>query len=115
MMGQVGFDELKLLTQMAKPKNSISPKETAPIYILIKTVELSKTCDFNINNFLIFVLTFFLGGVLYSRNLLVKKKKKKNFPHHLEIKINRELFQGNFLFIYQYFILMFFTQFFLER
>ena len=77
MMGQVGFDELKLLTQMAKPKNSISPKETAPIYILIKTVELSKTCDFNINNFLIFVLTFFLGGVLYSRNLLLKKKKKK--------------------------------------
>ena len=40
-------------------------------------VDLSKICDFNINNFLIFVLTFFLGGVLYSRNLLVKKKKKK--------------------------------------
>ena len=37
-MGQVEFDELKLLTQMAKPKNSISPKETAPkkkIYIYI--------------------------------------------------------------------------------
>ena len=70
MMGQVGFDELKLLTQMAKPKNSISPKETAQIYIyiyiyiyiLIKMVDLSKTCDFNINNFLIFVLTFFFGG-----------------------------------------------------